>query len=161
MSSANGAFMIRAVCAFLLAAFVMVVNVHAQPAPDPNAVFPVETLAVKTSAGEFTFTIEVADEDAERQRGLMFRQAMLPTHGMLFEFQKTQVIYMWMENTVLPLDMIFIRSDGSVARVEENTTPFSRRIIASGEPVSHVLELNAGMVRQIALKPDDIILHRF
>ncbi|MEM9332645.1 MAG: DUF192 domain-containing protein [Pseudomonadota bacterium] len=134
---------------------------HAELKADPNAVLPTETLAVTTSAGEFTFTIEVADEDAERQQGLMFRETMLPTHGMLFEFQKTQVIYMWMENTVLSLDMIFIRPDGSVARIEENTKPYSRRVISSGEPVSHVLELNAGMSRLIGLKRGDKVIHHF
>lgn len=147
----------------LVTVFLMVCSVfaQAQPAADPNAVFPVETLVVKTKGGEFNFTVEIADDNAERQQGLMFRQSMLPTHGMLFEFDSKQMIYMWMENTILPLDMIFIREDGSVARIEEKTTPFSRRIIASGEPVAHVLELNAGMAKQIGLMPGDTVLHSF
>jgi len=128
---------------------------------DPNAVFPVEMLEAETASGDFAFTVEIADENKERERGLMFRESMLPTHGMLFKFDGKQVIYMWMENTVLSLDMIFIRSDGSVARIQERTTPFSREIIPSGEPVSYVLELGAGMARQIGLKPNDVIRHRF
>ncbi|MGI9350677.1 MAG: DUF192 domain-containing protein [Rhizobiaceae bacterium] len=140
---------------------VMLSVVLANPTPDPNAVFPVETLSLKTSAGEFSFSVEIADEDAERQHGLMFREAMLPTHGMLFEFSEPQHIYMWMENTPLPLDMIFIRPDGTVSSIAANTVPMSRRIIASREMVSHVLELNAGMALQIGLKSGDKVSHRF
>ena len=86
---------------------------------------------------------------------------MLPSHGMLFQFEQTQQVYMWMENTILSLDMIFIRNDGTVAKIREHTTPFSREIISSGEPVSHVLELNAGTAEKLKLKPNDRVMHRF
>ena len=145
----------------VLAFLVFLSTAFANPEPDPNAVFPVETLSLKTSAGEFAFSIEVADEEKERQQGLMFRETMLPTHGMLFEFGEPQHVYMWMENTPLPLDMIFIRPDGTVSSIAANTVPMSRSIIASTEMVSHVLELNAGMARQIGLKSGDVVLHRF
>ncbi len=132
-----------------------------EPGPDPAAVFPVETLIAKTGSGEFTFTVEIADDEAERSRGLMFRETMLQTHGMLFAFEKQEPVFMWMKNTILPLDMVFVRPDGSVARIEQHTTPQSLRVIGSGEPVSHVLELNAGMSRLIGLKPGDRLAHSF
>ena len=91
----------------------------------------------------------------------MFREKMLPTHGMLFDFQKTEAIAMWMKNTPLSLDMVFIKPDGTIARIERNTKPFSTDTILSEEPVSHVLELNAGITLQIGLKAGDRIMHRF
>ena len=124
-------------------------------ASDPNAVLPVDALIITTSAGDFHFTIEVADDESERSQGLMFRKSMLPTHGMLFDFGVSRSVFMWMENTPLSLDMVFVREDGSVARIERKTTPYSRKVISSGENVTYVLELNAGIARQIGLKRGD------
>ncbi|MBO6814336.1 MAG: DUF192 domain-containing protein [Rhizobiaceae bacterium] len=129
-------------------------------ADDPLAVLPVEELEIVTAAGSFRFSVEIADEADERSTGLMHRPRMLPTHGMLFDFGKTGPVMMWMENTPLSLDMVFIRSDGTIARIARNTTPFSRDIVSSGEPVSHVLELNAGMATLIGLKSGDRVRHR-
>lgn len=128
--------------------------------PDPGAVLPVEHLSIKTGTGSFTFSVEIADEPHERSTGLMQREQMLATHGMLFDFQRTQMVMMWMENTPLSLDMVFIREDGTVAHIAKNTKPFSRVIISSQAPVSHVLELNAGTAIRIGLKPGDKIKHR-
>lgn len=133
----------------------------AQPKPDTAAVFPVEALEIVTSNGSFQFSVEIADESAERSRGLMFRETMLPTHGMLFDFGEIAPIMMWMKNTPLSLDMLFIKEDGTIARIAANTKPFSTAIISSGEPVSHVLELNAGIAKQIGAKPGDRIMHAF
>lgn len=139
--------------------------VHAfaqQPlAKDPNAVLPVEEIVLVSSAGEFRFSAEIADTAERRKTGLMFREEMLPTHSMLFDFEGNGTIAMWMKNTPLPLDMVFIRPDGSIARIERKTTPFSTDVISSGGPVSHVLELNAGITLQIGLKAGDRIKHRF
>ncbi len=150
--------------AFIISFVVACMSVfvaYAQPKPDPNSVFPVETLEIITSNGSFQFSVEIADDSAERSQGLMFRETMLPTHGMLFDFGETSPVMMWMQNTPLSLDMIFIKENGVVARVANNTVPFSKAIISSGEPVSHVLELNAGMAKQIGLKPGDKINHAF
>lgn len=133
----------------------------AQPKPDPGAVFPVEALEVVTSSGTFKFSVEIADESEERSKGLMFRETMLPTHGMLFAFGETAPIMMWMKNTPLSLDMVFIKQDGIVARVANDTKPFSTKIISSGEPVSHVLELKAGIAKQIGIEPGDRVIHGF
>jgi len=133
----------------------------AQPSPDPNATFPVEFLEIKTDSGSFKFSAEIADDSDERSRGLMFRETMLPTHGMLFDFGETSPVMMWMKNTPMSLDMIFIRENGTVARIASDTVPFSQSIVSSGEPISHVLELKAGMAKQIGLKAEDKVIHRF
>ncbi len=148
----------------ILVAFLMLIYsnaVFAEPMPDPNAVFPTEALELVTRNGSFKFSVEIADEAEERSRGLMFRKTMLPTHGMIFDFGKTSPVMMWMQNTPLSLDMIFIKQDGVIARIANDTVPFSTAIVSSGEPVSHVLELNAGMARQIGLQRGDKVIHAF
>lgn len=119
-----------------------------------------EELTVETGAGTFTFMVEVADTNEKRSRGLMFREQMDATHGMLFDFKTVAPVSMWMANTILSLDMVFIKPDGMVLRIERDTVPYSREIITSGGPVSYVLELNAGIARQIGLKPGDTVKHR-
>ena len=120
-----------------------------------------ENIQVITDTGSFEFVVEIADTDQERSQGLMFREKMRVKNGMLFHFEETAPVTMWMKNTPLPLDMVFINPDGTVRKVEHDTTPFSRKIISSGGPVSHVLELNAGIANLIGLKAGDRINHRF
>lgn len=133
--------------------------VHAQTAPVTLAQMEQEQIVVRTAQGEFPFNVEIADDGAERSRGLMFREVMAPDHGMLFVFGETRVVQMWMKNTPMSLDMVFLRPDGSVATIAERTEPYSETIIDSGEPVSHVLELKAGVARMIGLKPGDRLEH--
>lgn len=116
-------------------------------------------LIVVTTSGEHRFDVEVADDPNERARGLMFRRSMPQNRGMLFDFRTDQDVSMWMQNTYLSLDMVFIRADGTVARVTRDTTPFSTDMIPSGETVRAVLELNAGTARRIALARGDRIRH--
>ena len=118
-----------------------------------------EEIWINTAQGRFRFTAEIADEAAERSTGLMFREQMPPTHGMLFDFKETRTIQMWMRNTPLPLDMVFLNINGIVVHVAERTTPFSDAIIDSGGPASHVLELNGGIARMIGIKPGDRLEH--
>lgn len=125
----------------------------AQTGPQPK--LPTEKLTIVTARGSFEFQVEVADDTREQAMGLMFREKMDPRAGMLFDFGQTREISMWMRNTILPLDMVFIRPDGTVARVAERTTPYSEATISSGEPVAFVLELNAGIANIIGLKPGD------
>lgn len=81
----------------------------------------------------------------------MYRTAMAPDAGMLFDFRTPQLVSFWMENTVLPLDMLFVRADGTIARIKSNATPYSRENIPSGEPVQLVIELNAGRAAALGI----------
>lgn len=116
-------------------------------------------LTVVTAKGEHVFQVEVADTNETRAQGLMFRTEMAPDAGMLFDFKAEQPVYFWMKNTYLPLDMIFIRANGTVARIEANTVPLSERSVPSGSPVRYVLEINAGRSAAIGLKPGDVVRH--
>lgn len=120
---------------------------------------PVETLGITGRSGHHAFSVEVMRDDESRSRGLMFRRSMAADHGMLFDFQKVEPVAMWMKNTYLPLDMLFIRSDGSIARVAADTEPLSTRVIPSGDPVLAVLELNAGTAAKLGIKAGDRVEH--
>ena len=120
----------------------------------------VEPLTIVTQAGQrHAFEVEVARNDADRAQGLMFRRTMPANHGMLFDFGRVEPVAMWMQNTYLPLDMLFLRQDGSIARIAANTEPLSTRTIPSGDPVLGVLELNAGTAAKLGLKPGDRVEH--
>jgi hypothetical protein len=118
-----------------------------------------EPLTVVTSTGRHVFQVEVMRTPEQRARGLMFRQHLPRDRGMLFDFESVQPVSMWMQNTYIPLDMVFIRADGTVARVAERTEPLSTRTIPSGEPVLGVLEVNGGIAAEIGLKAGDRIEH--
>lgn len=119
-----------------------------------------ETLSIVTQGGQRQgFQVEVARNDADRAQGLMYRRSMAPERGMLFDFGRVEPVSMWMQNTYLSLDMLFIRPDGTIARIAANTEPLSTRTIPSGEPVLAVLELNAGTAAKLGIKPGDRVDH--
>jgi uncharacterized membrane protein (UPF0127 family) len=118
----------------------------------------IEPLDFVTASGTHHFSVEVMRTDAQRERGLMFRRYLPPDRGMLFDFTTEQPVMMWMKNTYLSLDMVFISRSGIVTSIAENTEPLSERIIPSGGPVYAVLELNAGTAARIGLKPGDHVV---
>lgn len=118
----------------------------------------VEPLALVTATGTHHFSVEVMRTEAQRERGLMFRRYLPPDRGMLFDFKTVRPVMMWMKNTYLPLDMVFISRAGIVTSIAEDTEPLSERIIPSGGPVYAVLELNAGTAARIDLKPGDRVV---
>jgi uncharacterized membrane protein (UPF0127 family) len=119
-----------------------------------------ESLAVATKAGDrHIFQVEVARTPDQRSQGLMYRKSMPADHGMLFDFERVEPVSMWMKNTYIPLDMLFIRPDGTIARIAANTEPLSTRTISSGEPVLSVLELNAGSAALHGIRPGDRVEH--
>ena len=118
-----------------------------------------EPLAIRSASGEHRFQVEVMRNDAERARGLMFRRSMPASHGMLFDFEVVEPVSMWMKNTYLSLDMLFIRADGTVARIAADTEPLSTAIVPSGEPVLAVLELNAGTAEKLGIRAGDRVDH--
>ncbi len=119
-----------------------------------------ERLSIATKAGDrHVFQVEVARTPDQRAQGLMYRRSMPADHGMLFDFERVEPVSMWMQNTYLPLDMLFIRPDGTIARIAANTEPLSTRTIPSGEPVLAVLELNAGAAARLGIRPGDRVEH--
>jgi len=119
-----------------------------------------EALSIVTQGGQRqSFQVEVARNDADRAQGLMYRRSMAPDRGMLFDFGRVEPVSMWMQNTYLPLDMLFIRPDGTIARIAANTEPLSTRTIPSGEPVLAVLELNAGTAAKLGIRAGDRVEH--
>jgi uncharacterized membrane protein (UPF0127 family) len=123
----------------------------------------VNRLAIVTQAGvRHEFQLEIANTPESRSRGLMFRRELPEGRGMLFDFGPRETeIAMWMKNTYIPLDMIFIRADGRIRRIAENTTPHSEATIPSGGPVKGVLEVIAGTARRLGLAAGDLVEHPF
>jgi uncharacterized membrane protein (UPF0127 family) len=118
-----------------------------------------DTLEIVSKTGVHVFTVELAVTDEQRAHGLMERRSLPEGHGMLFKFEPEQVITMWMHNTYIPLDMIFIRGDGRILRIAEHTTPLSDRTISSGAPARGVLEVIAGTARKLGLAAGDKVAH--
>ncbi len=118
-----------------------------------------EPLGIVAKNGRHAFQVEVMRTDADRSRGLMYRRSMAPDHGMLFDFESLQTANMWMKNTYLPLDMVFIRADGSIARIAADTEPLSTKVVSSNEPVLAVLELNAGTAAKLGIRAGDRVEH--
>lgn len=114
-----------------------------------------QTLEIVTKFGVKVFNVEIARTTEERERGLMFRKDLPDGQGMLFDFSPQQDVSMWMKNTYVSLDMIFIRADGRILRIAENTKPLSERIISSGGPVRAVLEVVAGTSRKDGIAAGD------
>lgn len=118
-----------------------------------------EPLDIVTASGSHHYIVEVMRTDAAREKGLMFRKFMPQDRGMLFDFQAERQVMMWMKNTYLPLDMVFIDHVGKVVGVAQNAEPLSETVIPSDAPAYAVLELNAGAAAKIGLKPGDHINH--
>ena len=119
-----------------------------------------DSLEIVTSSGQHAFQVEIANNDATREHGLMDRRYMAADHGMLFEFDREAPVSFWMKNTYIPLDMIFISRAGVVTGIAANAEPLSERLIPSGGPCYGVLELNGGVAASIGVKPGDKVRHR-
>lgn len=117
------------------------------------------TIVLKTETGDHSFDIEVMTTFQERARGLMFRRSLPENSGMLFLYDRPEPAAMWMKNTFIPLDMVFIAPGGTVHRIEKNTEPFSTETISSDGSIIAVLELNAGAADRIKLKPGDRVIY--
>ena len=142
----------------LWATFAFVVLVVAS-AGAPATGAGLDSLEIATSTGRHAFQVEIADNDAARERGLMDRRYMAADHGMLFEFDREAPVSFWMKNTYIPLDMIFISRAGVVTSIVADAEPLSERVIPSGPPCAAVLELNGGAAAAIGLKVGDKVRH--
>lgn len=119
-----------------------------------------EKLTIQTGTKSYVFDIEIAETDGQQMIGLMYRTKLGRREGMLFPYKKPKVLTMWMRNTYISLDMVFIKKDGTVHRVAEGTEPLSEDIISSGAPVVAVLEIPAGVASEIGLKPGDRVIQK-
>jgi uncharacterized protein len=120
-----------------------------------------ERLQMVTASGTHEYQVEIAADDATRERGLMNRRYMPPDRGMLFEFDRDAPVSFWMKNTYIPLDMIFISRAGVVTNIVADAEPLSERVIPSGPPCAAVIELNGGATAAIGLKVGDKVRHPF
>ena len=150
----------RGVC-FIVAQlfFVSGASNPALSGESPKIVFETSELTIISGGSRHHFRIEVADTPTTRQRGLMERRHLDADAGMLFDYGKPRQIHMWMKNTFIPLDMVFIDQSGMVTGVRANTTPLSTAVISSPGPVLGVLELNAGIAKRLSIGMGDRIIH--
>jgi len=121
--------------------------------------FDKSELTIESDGKTHKFTIEVARTAEQSQQGLMFRSRMAADAGMLFLYKTAQPVSMWMYQTLIPLDMLFIAGDGRVVNIHERAVPGSTESISSTGPVRAVLELNGGTVARLKLKPGDRVVH--
>jgi hypothetical protein len=118
-----------------------------------------QTLEIATKSGVKAFSVEMATTEEEKTTGLMYRKSLPDGQGMLFDFTPEQQVSMWMKNTYIPLDMIFIRADGRILRIAENTEPLSTKIIPSGGLAKGVLEVIGGTAKKYGIAPGDRVAH--
>lgn len=123
----------------------------APPARDPA--LPVTSVVIDSEHGPVTFETELAADPATQEKGLMFRVRLAANAGMLFDFHSPEFQTFWMKNTVIPLDMVFIRGDGTISSIAPNATPYSETPIPSTEPVRAVLEINGGRAAELGIEP--------
>jgi uncharacterized membrane protein (UPF0127 family) len=147
----------RAIGVRLWTALSLVVLFAAAPALGDG----LDSLTIQTATGRHSFQVEIAKDDATRERGLMDRRYMAADRGMLFEFDRDAPVSFWMKNTYIPLDMIFIAPTGVVTRIAANAEPLSERVIPSGPACAAVLELNGGTAASIGLEVGDQVRHPF
>ena len=142
------------------AAIALTVFVAAAARAEQAVSFARSELVVETAAGDaYRFDVEVALSMQQRARGLMFREHMADDAGMLFVYPAEQQIRMWMKNTLIPLDMLFVANDGRIVDIAVDTVPFSEAVVASSGPVRAVIELNAGTAARLGIRVGDLVRH--
>jgi uncharacterized membrane protein (UPF0127 family) len=130
-------------------------NAAAAPAPAPAEVAQTLPLTIRTAKAQHRFTVELALSPGEQEQGLMFRKSLAPDSGMVFPMSPPRTASFWMKNTVIPLDMLFIHTDGSIAFVKSNAQPYSREPVSAGIPVAAVLELPGGRAAELGIREGD------
>ena len=141
---------------WLVASLIMMFGALLAPAAQAASVQPLE---IVTKSGVHVFSVEMATTEQEKETGLMYRKELADGKGMLFDFTPEQEVSMWMKNTYISLDMIFIRADGRILRIAENTEPMSTKIISSKGLAKAVLEVPAGTAQKYGIRPGDRVAH--
>jgi hypothetical protein len=128
-------------------------------AQQPRLTFEKSALTIETAGGTHKFDIELAQTSEQMSFGLMFRRQLAPDAGMLFIYDPPRPAAMWMKNTYIPLDMLFIGTDGRIVNIAERTVPHSEATVASTGTVRATLELNGGSAARLGIKPGDRVRH--
>jgi uncharacterized protein len=141
--------------------FVAVLILMAAPAGAEDIVFPRDELWIESAETETRhhFEIELAEGNRQMARGLMFRSELADNAGMLFDFGRTGPIAMWMKNTLIPLDMLFVDARGTISHIARWTTPLSLETISSRGPARAVIEIKGGRAEQLGIAPGDRVIH--
>ncbi len=135
--------------------FLLLLIFGAQPAAAQLQSFRKAPLTIISANGPHRFTVELAETPAQMEQGLMFRRSLAPDAGMLFVYPAPTVAMMWMKNTLIPLDMLFVDKTGRIVNIAERTVPESLDVIAAAAPVRAVIELNGGTAARLGIKPGD------
>jgi uncharacterized protein len=149
--------LVPAFLAFFAATVLPATSAAAQQANNLVS-FSREPLTIQSGGKSHKFSVELALNGRQQRQGLMFRRRMAADAGMLFVYRREEPTSMWMKNTFIPLDMLFIARDGKIRHIAERTVPMSEAVIGSDGAVSAVLELNAGTASRLGLKPGDKVL---
>ena len=148
------------VLSFALGLSVLAVGTSPADAQQGLAAFPRDSLVLHTADGtERAFDIELAVSPQQQSQGLMYRHSLAEDAGMLFIYRPAREVSMWMKNTVIPLDMLFIAEDGEIVKIVERTVPLSLTPISSDRRVRAVLEINGGMADRLGIRPGDRVIH--
>jgi hypothetical protein len=139
----------------LILGFLLLLPVAAAPIRAAE----MQALEIASKTGVHPFQVELALTPDEQAKGLMFRKSLPAGQGMLFDFKEERPLTFWMKNTYISLDMIFIRGDGRILRIAENTEPLSERLVPSGGPARAVLEVISGTARKLGIAPGDQVSH--
>ena len=143
----------------LLLSLFMLAGVSAREITTAQPTLPTTPLIIDTVKGANPFTVEMALTGEQQERGLMFRRTLAPNAGMLFDFTREGEQSFWMKNTLIPLDLVFIKANGTIARVAPNCKPLSEEPIPSYEPVRAVLEIPGGRAAELGMKAGDRVRH--
>jgi uncharacterized protein len=121
--------------------------------------FPRSELTIISATGRHRFQIEVAETPQQMMQGLMFRRSLAPDAGMLFDYKRPTTATMWMRNTLIPLDMLFVDARGKIVNIQQRAVPQSDDVIAAAAPVRAVIELNGGTAERLGIAPGDQVVH--
>jgi uncharacterized protein len=121
--------------------------------------FPTSELTIISATGKHRFKVEVAETPAQMTQGLMFRRSLAPDAGMLFDYKEPTAATMWMRNTLIPLDMLFVDAQGRIVNIHQRAVPQSLDVIAAAAPVRAVIELNGGTATRLGIAPGDQVVH--
>jgi len=121
--------------------------------------FPKSELTIVSVTGRHRFKVEVAETPEQMVQGLMFRRSLAPDAGMLFDYKQPTAATMWMRNTLIPLDMLFVDTQGKIVNIQQRAVPQSDNVIAAAAPVRAVIELNGGTAERLSIAPGDQVVH--